>query len=129
MLQKKTKISIVGLGYVGLPLAISFSRYYKVVGFDLNKQRILKLRKGYDETLEVKKNTILQSKNLTFTSKLKDLKKCNCHIVTVPTPVDKFNKPDFSNLISASQKIGKILIRYYSIIFPAESFKTIVKNF
>ena len=123
MLQKKTKISIVGLGYVGLPLAISFSRYYKVVGFDLNKQRILKLRKGYDETLEVKKNTILQSKNLTFTSKLKDLKKCNCHIVTVPTPVDKFNKPDFSNLISASQKIGKILkkddiVIYESTVYP-----------
>ena len=123
MLQKKTKISIIGLGYVGLPLAISFSRYYKVVGFDLNKQRIFKLRKGYDETLEVKKNTILQSKNLTFTSKLKDLKNCNCHIVTVPTPVDKFNKPDFSNLISASKKIGKILkkndiVIYESTVYP-----------
>ena len=123
MIQKKTKISIIGLGYVGLPLAISFSKYYEVVGFDLSKQRISNLRKGYDETLEVKKNTILKSKNLTFTSNLNDLKKCNSHIVTVPTPIDKFNKPDFSNLISASQMIGKILkendiVIYESTVYP-----------
>jgi len=123
MIQKKTKISIIGLGYVGLPLAISFSKFYKVVGFDLSKERISDLRKGSDETLEVKKNTILKAKNLTFTSNLNDLKKCNCHIVTVPTPIDKFNKPDFSNLISASQMIGKILkkndiVIYESTVYP-----------
>ena len=123
MIQKKTKISIIGLGYVGLPLAISFSKFYKVVGFDLSKERISDLRKGSDETLEVKKNTILKAKNLMFTSNLNDLKKCNCHIVTVPTPIDKFNKPDFSNLISASQMIGKILkkndiVIYESTVYP-----------
>ncbi len=119
MFKKKLKISIVGLGYVGLPLAVSFSKYYKVFGFDLNKDRINNLQKGYDETLEVNKATILKSKNLTFTKNLKDLKKCNCHIVTVPTPIDKFNKPDFRNLISASRMIGKILKKNDTIIYES----------
>ena len=109
MFKKKLRISIVGLGYVGLPLAVSFSKHYKVFGFDLNKYRINSLKKGYDETLEVNRGIILKSQNLTFTKNLKDLKKCNCHILTVPTPIDKFNKPDFRNLISASKMIGKIL--------------------
>ena len=119
MFKKKLKISIVGLGYVGLPLAVSFSKYYKVFGFDLNKDRINNLQKGYDETLEVNKATILKSKNLTFTKNLKDLKECNCHIVTVPTPIDKFNKPDFRNLISASRMIGKILKKNDTIIYES----------
>ncbi len=119
MFKKKLKISIVGLGYVGLPLAVSFSKYYKVFGFDLNKYRINNLQKGYDETLEVNKATILKSKNLTFTKNLKDLKECNCHIVTVPTPIDKFNKPDFRNLISASRMIGKILKKNDTIIYES----------
>ncbi|MDA8727121.1 nucleotide sugar dehydrogenase [Candidatus Pelagibacter bacterium] len=119
MLKKKLEISIVGLGYVGLPLAISFSKYYKVFGFDLNKYRINNLQKGYDETLEVNKANIIKSKNLTFTKNLKDLKKCNCHIVTVPTPIDRFNKPDFRNLISASRMIGKILKKNDTIIYES----------
>ena len=119
MLKKKLEISIVGLGYVGLPLAVSFSKYYKVFGFDLNKYRINNLQKGYDETLEVNKANIIKSKNLTFTKNLKDLKKCNCHIVTVPTPIDRFNKPDFRNLISASRMIGKILKKNDTIIYES----------
>ena len=107
------------MGYVGLPLAISFSKYYKVFGFDLNKYRINNLQKGYDETLEVNKANIIKSKNLTFTKNLKDLKKCNCHIVTVPTPIDRFNKPDFRNLISASRMIGKILKKNDTIIYES----------
>tara|TARA_A100001011_G_C14275655_1_gene829081 strand:+ start:375 stop:1646 length:1272 start_codon:yes stop_codon:yes gene_type:complete len=119
MFKKKLRISIVGLGYVGLPLAVSFSKHYKVFGFDLNKYRINSLKKGYDETLEVNRGIILKSQNLTFTKNLKDLKKCNCHILTVPTPIDKFNKPDFRNLISASKMIGKILKKKDTIIYES----------
>ena len=91
-------IGIVGLGYVGLPLAIEFAKKYKVVGFDINKSRISELENGYDSTLEIDNETLLSVKdNLVFSSKSDKIKNCNVYIITVPTPIDKANNP-ISNL-------------------------------
>ena len=108
-LSPSTKISIIGLGYVGLPLAIEFSKKYKVTGFDINDQRIKELKSGHDRTLEVNSNDLENLENLNFTSDILDAKDSDFHIIGVPTPVDKNNTPDFSNLINASETIGSIL--------------------
>ena len=108
-LSPSTKISIIGLGYVGLPLAIEFSKKYKVTGFDINDQRIKELKSGHDRTLEVNSNDLENLENLNFASDILDAKDSDFHIIGVPTPVDKNNTPDFSNLINASETIGSIL--------------------
>ena len=122
-LSPSTKISIIGLGYVGLPLAIEFSKKYKVTGFDINDQRIKELKSGHDRTLEVNSNDLENLENLNFTSDILDAKDSDFHIIGVPTPVDKNNTPDFSNLINASETIGSILkagdiVIYESTVFP-----------
>jgi UDP-N-acetyl-D-galactosamine dehydrogenase len=120
---KKINISIIGMGYVGLPLAIAFAKKKKVIGFDINRKRINDLKKGIDKTFEISKSQLHQSKKLTFSSNLDDLKKSNCYIVTVPTPVDKSNNPDFSFLISASNMVASVLkkndvVIYESTVYP-----------
>src|SRR6185369_5830701 len=95
------KIGIIGLGYVGLPLAVEFGKIIEVVGFDINQPRIEELRKGVDRTLEVDSNELKSAKHLTFSSNSGDLKLVNCFIVTVPTPVDEFHVPDLRPLQSA----------------------------
>ena len=122
-LSPSTKISIIGLGYVGLPLAIEFSKKYKVTGFDINDQRIKELKSGHDRTLEVNSNDLENLENLNFTSDILDAKDSDFHIIGVPTPVDKNNTPDFSNLINASETIGSILkagdiVIYESTVYP-----------
>ena len=117
------KISIIGLGYVGLPLAISFAKKFDVIGFDTNKNRINKLKKGIDETLEISKKKLSQTKNLKFTNDINELKIANCYIITVPTPIDKFKKPDLKYLISASKLVGVCLkkndlVIYESTVYP-----------
>lgn len=117
------KIGIIGLGYVGLPLAVAFGKKYDVVGFDINTSRIEDLRKSIDKTGEVDKDEFAISKGLTFSSNLDDLKLCSVYIVTVPTPVDKFNNPDFTPLIKASETVGKVLkkgdvVVYESTVYP-----------
>ena len=117
MLIKKTQnIAVIGLGYVGLPLARLFATKYPVVGFDINQQRIAELKDGIDKTLEIEKE-LLQSVlvdspytriGLYCTSKLNDIVNCNYYIVTVPTPVDKDNKPDLTPLYKASETVGKV---------------------
>ena len=105
------KIGVIGLGYVGLPLAVEFSKNYFTVGFDINKQRIDELNSFNDKTLEIN-NTILKSqlsKNLRITNLIKDIIDCNYYILTVPTPIDQNNNPDFSPLISAIKLVAKIL--------------------
>ena len=107
----KNKIGIIGLGYVGLPLALEFSNHYKTVGFDINNKRIIELNNFFDKTLEVN-NDILKErvgKNLFITNNLNDLKTCNYYILTVPTPIDINHNPDFSPLISACKLIATIL--------------------
>jgi len=125
------KIAVIGLGYVGLPLARLFATKYSVVGFDINQIRIKELRNGHDETLEVEheilkkvlKSTNNEQNGLYCSSDLKDIQNCNYYIVTVPTPVDKNNRPDLSPLHKASETVGKVLkkgdlVIYESTVYP-----------
>lgn len=117
------KIGIIGLGYVGLPLAVEFGKVMDVVGFDINQARIAELKQGHDRTAEVDVQELASAKKLTFSSDINDLKDVNIYIVTVPTPVDEFKKPDLTPLISASQTVGKVLdkgdiVIYESTVYP-----------
>ncbi|MBT1710473.1 Vi polysaccharide biosynthesis UDP-N-acetylglucosamine C-6 dehydrogenase TviB, partial [Fulvivirgaceae bacterium PWU5] len=117
------KISIIGLGYVGLPLAVEFGKKLQVVGFDINQDRIAELRKGHDRTLEVEPEELKSSAGLTFSSETNDLKDVNYFIITVPTPVDEFKTPDLRPLQSASKTVGSVLkkgdiVIYESTVYP-----------
>lgn len=117
------KLAIIGLGYVGLPLAIEFGKKRSVVGFDINKDRIRELKSGKDHTLESDKEELESAKKLIFTDDVELLRNCNCYIVTVPTPIDQHKRPDLSPLISASTLIGKVLksgdtVIYESTVYP-----------
>ncbi|WP_158654102.1 nucleotide sugar dehydrogenase, partial [Helicobacter pullorum] len=116
-------LAVIGLGYVGLPLAVEFGKKYNVIGFDIFKQRIDELKKGYDRTLEVEKDELQSAKNLNFTTNLEDLKAAQIYIVTVPTPIDQYNKPDLTPLLKASSSVGKVLkkgdiVIYESTVYP-----------
>ena len=120
-----SKICVVGLGYVGLPLAHAFSEKYKVVGFDIAQWRIDELMNGVDRTLELSETQVREAlaNNMTFTRELEDIADCNIYIVTVPTPIDKHKKPDLTPLIKASETIGKVLknddiVIYESTVYP-----------
>ena len=117
------QIAIIGLGYVGLPLAVAFSNYFKVVGFDNNKKRIGDLLNGLDITNELSKPELKKLKKIKLTSDQKYLNSCNIYIVTVPTPIDKLKKPDLKYLISASTIVGKYISKgdiviYESTVYP-----------
>ena len=121
--KKKVSIAIIGLGYVGLPLAVQFSRKYKVVGFDLDKDRITELTNGFDRTNELAKEDVNQLNNFHLSSNRRAIKKANIFIVTVPTPVDKNNKPNLEPLKLATQMIAEYLdyediVIYESTVFP-----------
>ena len=120
---KNKNIAIVGLGYVGLPLAVEFGKNYSVVGFDLHHERIEELRNGIDKTREVNPNEINEAQGLKFTTKLEDLKGLDIYIVTVPTPIDEFNAPDLNPLTKASKMIGQVMqkgavVIYESTVYP-----------
>jgi UDP-N-acetyl-D-galactosamine dehydrogenase len=120
-LQNK-KIAIIGLGYVGLPLAVEFGKKYETVGFDINKARIEELISGTDSTLEVT-DTELAETNLTFSYTVEDLKSADVYIVTVPTPINEHKQPDLTPLIKASEMLGKVInkddiIIYESTVYP-----------
>jgi len=118
------KIAIIGLGYVGLPLAVAFSKKFKVIGFDINLPRIQELKKGHDHTLEVEDHLLSSvANNLSYSSNIKDIKDCNIYIITVPTPIDKANRPNLAPLIEASKTVGTILSKndiviYESTVYP-----------
>ena len=117
------KLAVIGLGYVGLPLAVEFGKQRSVVGFDINQPRIDALKEGHDSTLEVSDEELAQAAQLSYTSNLDDLKNCNVFIVTVPTPIDEFKRPDLTPLIKASETIGKVLkkgdiVIYESTVYP-----------
>lgn len=117
------KIGIIGLGYVGLPLAVEFGKTTPVVGFDINTERIAELRKGYDRTREVESSELKSSLQLHVTDAIADLKDVTYYIVTVPTPVDEFKKPDLRPLESASRTVGNVLkkgdiVIYESTVYP-----------
>ncbi|MDA9065606.1 Vi polysaccharide biosynthesis UDP-N-acetylglucosamine C-6 dehydrogenase TviB, partial [Candidatus Pelagibacter sp.] len=117
------KIAIIGLGYVGLPLAIEFGKKRDVIGFDINKDRIDLLRNNTDPTLEITKKEFAEAIYLNFTIKVEDLKECNIFIVTVPTPIDKHKRPDLTSLENSSGTIGSVLkkgdiVIYESTVYP-----------
>jgi UDP-N-acetyl-D-glucosamine/UDP-N-acetyl-D-galactosamine dehydrogenase len=129
--EKKSKVAVIGLGYVGLPLAVEFAKKYEVVGFDINCERISELIRGHDHTLEVEDEDIQQlikakadgGTGLIFSDQTEDIKDCTIYIVTVPTPVDKHNRPDLTPLFKASGTIGKVLgkgdiVVYESTVYP-----------
>jgi len=117
------RLAVIGLGYVGLPLAVEFGQKRSVVGFDINQQRIEQLKLGNDSTLETTKEELSAAKELSFTNKIEDLRSCNCFIITVPTPIDEHKRPDLIPLIKASQTVGKVLkkgdvVIYESTVYP-----------
>ena len=120
---KEIKLAIIGLGYVGLPLALEFAKKRKVIGFDTNHLRIKELIAGVDKNLEFSKKELQKSTNLKFTNNSENLKSSNCYVITVPTPVDKLNKPDLRILKKASKMVSNILkkgdlVIYESTVYP-----------
>ena len=121
--MNKKRIALIGLGYVGLPLAVEFGRKRTVIGFDTNLKRIDELKRGVDTTLEISYQELKVAPNLIFTTKVEDIKDCPIFIVTVPTPIDKHKRPDLTPLEKASETIGKILkkgdiVIYESTVYP-----------
>ena len=120
---KEVKIAILGLGYVGLPLAVAFGKRYYTLGFDINVARLAELRQGHDSTLEVDDDELSEAKHLLYSNLLEDLQACNTFIVTVPTPVNEHKQPDLTPLLKASEIIGKALkqgdvVIYESTVYP-----------
>ena len=122
--MKKQKICLIGLGYVGLPLAVAFAEKFLVIGFDVNSSRIQELEGGHDRTLEIEDDLLISVKNnISYSSNIQDTKDCNIYIVTVPTPIDKSNQPDLTPLVESSKAIGKVLTKgdiviYESTVYP-----------
>ena len=118
------KICLIGLGYVGLPLAVAFAEKFQVIGLDINPLRIQELKGGYDRTLEIDDGLLASvKKNISYTSDIQDATDCNIYIVTVPTPIDKANRPDLTPLIKSSKSIGTVLnqadiVIYESTVYP-----------
>ena len=121
--MKNTRIAIVGLGYVGLPLAVEFGKKIETIGFDINKERIQELNEGKDKTLEVDQVELRQAKNLSYTINPEDISDCNIYIITVPTPIDINKSPDLGPLVNSSKMIGSLLnkddlVIYESTVYP-----------
>lgn len=129
MESKRHKITVVGLGYVGLPLAVEFGKKYQVIGFDINQARVDELNAGHDSTLEVEdenlREALTETKDagLKLTTDINEIKDSNIYIVTVPTPIDEFKRPDLTPLIKSSETIGKVIgkgdiVIYESTVYP-----------
>jgi len=117
------KIALIGLGYVGLPLAVEFGKKIDTIGFDINESRIQELKQGNDSTLEVESEELKQAVQLSYTININDIKDCNIYIVTVPTPIDEYNNPDLTPLIKSSETVGLLLnkgdiVIYESTVYP-----------
>ena len=133
----EVKLAIIGLGYVGLPLAVEFGKKYPTLGFDINKARIAELQSGIDSTLEVSAEELAETKALSYSCTVDDLKSCNVYIVTVPTPIDEHKQPDLTPLIKASEMLGKVISKgdtviYESTVYPGateESCIPVVEQF
>jgi len=120
---RNLKIGVVGLGYVGLPLAVEFGRRFNTVGFDIKAARVDELRKGHDSTLETTEAELASANKLSYTTRLDDLKPCRVFIVTVPTPIDEYKRPDLTPLVKSSESVGKVLkkgdvVVYESTVYP-----------
>jgi len=120
---ENTKIAMIGLGYVGLPLAVEFGKKYTTVGFDINRPRIDELKSGHDHTLEVSDEELAEADKLSYTADIEEIKSCNIYIVTVPTPINEYKQPDLSPLEKASALLGKVIkqndiVIYESTVYP-----------
>jgi UDP-N-acetyl-D-galactosamine dehydrogenase len=125
------KIAVIGLGYVGLPLAVEFAKKFSTKGFDRNTHRIEELRSGKDSTLEVEEHEFTKVKDLFFTADPEDLRDCNFFIIAVPTPIDAAKRPDLKYLLSASETVGNLLkqgdyIVYESTVYPGATEETCI---
>ena len=135
--MSKEKIAVIGLGYVGLPLAVEFAKKYETIGFDVAQWRIDELRAGHDRTLELSEEQLKNAPMMSYTNQLDDLIACNYFIVTVPTPIDKNKRPDLTPLFKASESIGKVLnkgdiVIYESTVYPGateEDCVPVLENF
>jgi len=121
--ENNLKIAIIGLGYVGLPLAVEFGKVFETIGFDINKVRIEELLTGKDSTLEVESHELQEAKRLRYTTNTNNIQSCNVFIVTVPTPIDGHKQPDLSPLVNASETVGRLLkkddlVIYESTVYP-----------
>lgn len=122
-MNEKIHIGVIGLGYVGLPLAVEFGKKYNVTGFDIHQQRVNELMAGHDRTLETSDEELAAAQHLKYTTKLEDVSSCNYYIVSVPTPIDQHKRPDLTPLIKASESVGKVLkkgdiVIYESTVYP-----------
>lgn len=120
---EELRLAVVGLGYVGLPLAVEFGKKRAVIGYDINRSRISALKEGRDKTLEVSSEELAEANGLSYTCDTSELRNCNAYIATVPTPIDKFKRPDFSPLVSATETIASVLkpgdlVIYESTVYP-----------
>ena len=129
--MRNYKIAVIGLGYVGLPLAIEFGKKYRVLGFDINKSRVEDLQQGFDHTLEADLEGLLEATNiynqhteigLTFSSNEEELKNYNTYIITVPTPINNFNMPDLTPLINASEMLGRVIGKGDLVIYESTTY-------
>ena len=118
MTNNSHKIAVIGLGYVGLPLAFEFSKKYSTIGFDINEERVSELKSGIDNTLEIDIDT-LSSTKLKFSSEIDNLKECNIYIIAVPTPINQDNSPNLKPLINATKMVGKLLCSKDIVIFES----------
>jgi UDP-N-acetyl-D-glucosamine/UDP-N-acetyl-D-galactosamine dehydrogenase len=118
VIKKEAKIAVIGLGYVGLPIALAFAKKVKVIGFDINEKRVAMMSKGIDPSNELSKKDFANS-DITFTHKLEDLKKANFFIIAVPTPIDEHNLPDLKPLVGASTTVGKVLKKGDYVVFES----------
>ena len=123
MQLQDVKLAVVGLGYVGLPLAVEFGKKRELLGFDINQKRVKELQSGVDHTLEVDADELQEAKGLRYSADAQDLAACNTYIVTVPTPIDEFKQPDLTPLVKASETLGKALkqgdiVIYESTVYP-----------
>jgi len=128
---ENVNIGIIGLGYVGLPLAVEFGKKFNTVGFDINQPRVTALKNGIDSTLECSSEELQEAKTLTYTANVDDLKACNVYIVTVPTPIDEHKQPDLTPLVKASAMLGTVvskgdIIIYESTVYPGATEETCI---
>ncbi len=126
--NNKIKISIIGLGYVGLPLALEFSKYYSVVGFDIDIDRVRELKRNIDKTREVKKTTLFKNKSISLTSDWKKIKKSDYFIITVPTPVNKKNEPNLDSLLQASKIVGQCIEKKNIVVVESTVYPGVTEN-
>ena len=122
LLNKEAKLAVIGLGYVGLPIALEFAKHLSVIGFDINQKRVDMMNRGEDPSKELDSSEF-ENKDIVFTATLEDLREANFFIVAVPTPIDEHNKPDLTPLLKSSETVGKVLkkgdyVVYESTVYP-----------